>query len=67
MLLMIIKRTERSAVERSQAKKIYKSPSMNCYGTVRELTQGGGTGPSESAKPQDCVDILQKSNVNCSQ
>ena len=63
--LSIMKITECIAAEKSQAKKNYKSPSMVCYGAVRELTQNGGSGPSENNSAAGCVDTTHKSNPAC--
>jgi hypothetical protein len=64
---MIIKRTERSAVEISQVKKAYKTPTMKCFGTVRELTQAGGSTANENFSPSGCSDDTRRTNVNCTQ
>jgi len=65
---MNIKTAQCIAVKNSLVKKIYKPPTMNCYGAIKELTQGGGSGPSEgAASPQNCADIAKKSNTQCTQ
>ena len=50
--------------ENPKARKGYSSPRMICYGGIRDLTQGGGSGRSESAVTE-CKDINYKSNPAC--
>jgi hypothetical protein len=63
---MKIKNTEPFAADKSRVKKFYKSPSMICYGAVRELTLSGSGQASENAStPFGCADTFSKPNPAC--
>ena len=64
---MNIKTAQCIAVKNSLVKKIYKPPTMNCYGALRELTQNGGSIANEDFSPEGCSDKARRSNVNCTQ
>ena len=46
-------------------RRLYVSPSLNCYGLVQDLTQAGASGPSESNNPCTPSDFQHKTNPSC--